>query len=161
MLEIHRQIEADNCLHCGSKLTGRWETLSQGLCRTLVKFYEASNGRPVHLQKDCSFTKTEFNNFQKLKYFQLVTKTETAGVWKLTGIGLEFVKNRLEVFRQVYVFRNEVTSHSEGAVKITEAMKSEPYWLKKEDFIPITTEREPSIPHEVACQANRQGVGAG
>jgi hypothetical protein len=133
------------CGACGSKLAGRWESISKGLCISLIKFYETARVKsPVHLQKDCPLTKTEYANFQKLKYFGLVAKIEDRpGCWLLTRRGEEFVGNRICIPKKVLVFRNSVEDRSEETTSIAKAIGSRPWWLKREDFItppPGTTE---------------------
>lgn len=143
---------SEKCVHCGAKLEGRWERLTPGLCRTLRKFYEAakideqhSTLRTAHLQADCGFTKNEFTNFQKLRYFSLVRKTSKAGIWEMTRLGDEFLLNRLAITKAVYVFRNEVKKQGDEKGTIGELMDEWPYWLKREDYIqpaPATTFQE-------------------
>ncbi len=125
------------CNCCGARLEGRWETLSPGLCRTLVKFYEQIKRFDVdalHLQKDCGFTKNEFNNFQKLRYFGLVEKTETAGVWRITADGEVFAENRKAVPKKVFVFRNRVMEKSIERTLVENIVGEKSYWLKLADF---------------------------
>ncbi len=124
------------CPTCKAKLEGRWESLNAGLCKSLIKFYEvAGDSKSVHLQKDCAFTKTEYNNFSKLKFFSLVTnKGEKAGYWRLTSHGKKFVETSVFAPKKVFVFRNEVKAKSEESISITKALKSRPFWLKREDY---------------------------
>lgn len=133
--------QTEYCPTCNGRTSGRWESISPGLCTVLIKFWQVgtfaprSNLRSAHLLKECGLTTVEINNFQKLKYFDLVTKTSISGVWSMTRLGEEFVLNRLLMPKQVYVFRNTVEKWGVERVCIAEAMKSEPFWLKKEHFV--------------------------
>lgn len=132
-------MEIQKCEHCGGKLTGRWEKLSKGLCRTLVKFWQVSGRgkKPMHLLQECSFTTNEVNNFQKLRYFGLVKKTPVTGFWQITDTGQAFVFDSIGIERAVLVFRNEVVERSTDIVPITAIMRTDPYWLQKPDFTPV------------------------
>jgi hypothetical protein len=134
------------CEHCGAKLNGRWESLSAGLANTLIKFYGvvvAKNRNSVHLQKEVGFTKNEYNNFQKLKYFGLVVPVEEkAGFWLITHRGGLFIHNEMPVNKKVYVFRNRILERSGETIFIKQAVKTDPYWLQKDDFIYGAPEQE-------------------
>ena len=129
------------CEHCGARISGRWERLSKGLCRTLIKFWQTDRGmEPLHLMKECGFTTNEINNFQKLRYFGLVKKTELAGYWQLTDLGKAFVFDSIGVPRSVCVFRNHVVERSDEIAPITALMQTDPYWLQRGDFPPVPIE---------------------
>ena len=135
--------EVKYCEHCGAKLNGRWESLGAGLCNTLVRFYEIvleNKKNDVHLQKDCNFTKNEYNNFQKLHYFGLVAKVDDSdklksGRWLLTHRGATFLKGEQAVDKKVYIFRNRIEGRSEEKVYLKDVIHEQPYWREAEDFV--------------------------
>lgn len=119
-------------------LQGRWESLSAGLCRTLIAFFglvEEHGANDVHLLK-AGLTVNQTNNFQKLRYFGLVAKIEgKPGHWLLTTRGKEFVEGRASVAKKVFVFHNAVQGHSEETIYIADAVTENPYWRKKEHYV--------------------------
>ncbi len=131
-------VKAEYCPCCHTRLNVRQERITPGLCRTLRKFYEvieAKGANNAHLQKDCNFTKSEFCNFSKLRYFGLVEKTSDSGFWYLTQLGQLFVEGKLIVARRVYVRQNRVIDRSLECVSIIEALGEQPYWLQKADYV--------------------------
>lgn len=136
------------CRSCGSSLRGRWERLTPGLCRTLIKFYAgicAKGKNELHL-KELDLSNSEYNNFQKLRYFALAAKIEhRPGWWLLTWKGRGFVRNELRVHQRVYIFQNQIRERSRETVSIAEALRTEPYWLVRDDFLspgPIPARQE-------------------
>lgn len=126
------------CGSCGSVLQGRWESLSAGLCRTLVTFYglvEKSGVNDIQLLQ-AGLTVNQTNNFQKLRYFALVAKIDgKSGHWLLTRLGREFVEGRVKVAKKVFVFHNAVQGHSDETISIADAVAENPYWLTKEHYV--------------------------
>lgn len=128
------------CTACNSVLQGRWETLSPGLCRTLVKIIETvdrTGTNAVHLQQDVDLSKNEFTNAQKLRYFGLIAKVEDrSGHWLVTRRGREFATGVTRLPKKVYVFHNAVEGHSDELIGISDAIGQTPTWLKREDYRP-------------------------
>lgn len=130
----------DCCAWCGASLRRRNESLNQGLGKALVTFYLKTielNRTELHLRDDCIFD-TDIdsnNNFQKLQYFGLCEQAGKAGFWRLTDKALRFLQNGERVSKRVQVFRNKVEKVSDEQVSLTEVLRSEPYWLKREDFV--------------------------
>lgn len=128
------------CTACGSVLQGRWETLSPGLCRTLVKIVAAvdrTGTNAVHLQHDVDLSKNEFANAQKLRYFGLIAKVEDrSGHWLVTSRGRQFATGVISLPKKVYVFHNAVDGHSDERTSISDAIGQTPTWLKREDYRP-------------------------
>lgn len=131
-------LEHERCPTCDAKLTGRWERLTPGLCRTLVKFYEIATARrtnELHLQRDCVLTKNEYTNFYKLRYFGLVSNGSEQGFYKLTPDGERFVRSEIRCVTKVFVFRNEVQEIGDETQRIAEIMAEPPYWEMKDYYV--------------------------
>lgn len=121
------------CEKCGARLDARWERLSPGLVRSLMKFgravWEQQNYK-LHVTKDISdpvnkMTHNEHANFQKLRFHGLIAKDTNEdgervrdGYWILTKRGNMFLKNKLAVPRRVLVNRNKVIGHDPEEVDI-------------------------------------------
>ncbi len=139
-LNFETTVKAEYCSHCHSRLNVRQERITPGLCRTLRKFYEvieAKGENSAHLQKDCNFTKSEYCNFSKLRFFYLVGKTNQSGYWYLTERGRRFIEGETVVARRVYVQSGRVIDRSDESVNIKEAMGEMPYWLQKADYVSV------------------------
>lgn len=128
------------CTTCGSRLNGRWERLTPGLCRTLIKFYTAvceKRLNEVHLQSECDLTKSEYNNFQKLRYFALVAKiADKPGHWLITRRGRDFLRESKKIPGKVLIFQNHIQDRGSDLVSIADVLRTEErYWLMHDDFL--------------------------
>ncbi len=127
------------CPCCNSEVVVRKESLSKGLVDTLVKFYlecRLYGTRELHLQDETDLTKNQYNNFQKLQYFELVEKTEKSGVWRITRAGIDFIETGKLIAKNAYVFRNKVIETTGALVGLTDYKKyiPEEYWNKIEKY---------------------------
>ncbi len=93
--------------------------LTPGLVKTLVKFYKACcAGNNEVNPATIGLSTTEYNNFQKLRYFGLVAKVKVAGIhkkgyWLTTHRGAEFLKNRISLPKYVYTRNNHLVDLEE------------------------------------------------
>lgn len=69
----------------------------------------------------------KYNNFQKLRYFGLITKSENKGFWTLTHRGSEFIKGKIKVQEGVVTFRNKIIDHYGEEVNVVDVWKNNPY----------------------------------
>ena len=134
------------CPHCGANMIIHGHRISKGLSKTLLKFKESvikHDRNMIHIKDEVSFTKSEFTNFQKLRYHGLVakyldpiTKKHIAGYWLLTKRGNLFCKNMISLPVIVYTFRNKIVQKHEEKTNIMGIMQDDylPYWDEKEDF---------------------------
>jgi hypothetical protein len=133
-----QNLTIETCTSCGAKLNGRWERLTPGIVRSLIKMWHvvyATNENRVHLQRQCDFTKNEYNNFQKLRYFGLVAKTGTAGCWLITRRGGHFIHGSETVNARLLIFRNHIKDRSKDRVNIYDVLKQPvPTWPRREDY---------------------------
>ena len=137
--------KAKKCPLCGASMKMYWQPISRGLAVSLVEFRKKAiiQNNKVHIKNDIDFTKTEFNNFQKLRYHGLVakwvnktTKQHEGGYWLLTRRGNLFCKNQLEVPKKVKTFRNKIWDKSDEMVYLSDILKNEnmPYWKSIENL---------------------------
>jgi hypothetical protein len=134
---------AKTCPCCGASLKMFWHTLTPGLVRVLIKFHEVvrtANRNDVEPSKEMQLSKSEYNNFQKLRFHALVAKVKkggrhTTGHWLLTQRGREFLYGRASVPARVKTFRNQVIEHDTNLVTIRDIMQSGlPQFEQIEDF---------------------------
>lgn len=134
------------CPYCGASLVMRWERLSKGLVKTLIKFrkevVEKNKFNRVHPRKDMNLGVTEYANFQKLRYHGLVAHvrkpdgTEDSGYWLLTRRGNLFCKNQITISEKVLVFRNKIEARGTVLTNLEKVLKNNdvPFWDEKDDF---------------------------
>lgn len=124
--------EKSKCPHCGAKMEGRWERLTPGLVKVLVKFKQEVINRQRNLinpNKLANLTHTEKANFQKLRFHALVAKVRVegehpAGMWLLTRRGSQFLLGQISVPRRVFVFRNDVKEHDTDLAFVGQILRS-------------------------------------
>lgn len=141
VLQTNRKQYDDNCFACGHKITERKESLSKGLCNTLLKFYRATvnaDNKTLHIRKHTVngvryFETAETTNFQKAQYFGLARPALLKGRWQLTDSGIDFVNNRKAIPKHVFVKNNQIVGESKEKVRISE-ITDIPYWLERENY---------------------------
>lgn len=144
-METNNETHTHTCPHCGASMSKYWHRLSKGLVITLIEFKQAvlqKRENKIHVPKDVSLTKNQYNNFQKLRYHALVAKARTAsgahesGFWVLTRRGNQFLNGEIAIPEKVQTFRNKITDKSEKRVLISEVLKGEQkVWDEKPDFL--------------------------
>lgn len=131
--------EHKRCPYCDASMKKHWHRLSKGLVNTLIKFKKKVielQQNKVHIKDQCNYSKVEFANFQKLRYFGLVAKwvnsdnEHEGGYWLLTKRGNQFLKSEIAIPLRVLTFRNKIHKRSEELYKISDvlAVSDLPYW---------------------------------
>lgn len=103
------------CPHCGASMNEHLHALSKGIVAGLVALIGAggeANLRTLHL------TRNQWDNFQKLRYWDLVEQVAVdgvrqRGVWKVTKNGRAFARGAIAVQRRAWTYRG-VTQRFEG-----------------------------------------------
>ena len=125
-------IEQETCECCGQKVrTPNTHNLTKGLVDSLIMFanqLEKTGKNRLHLLKETGWNTNRINNFQKLRYFGLVAKSEENGEWVLTTRGKDFLNGDYRSPVQVATFNNRTIDHSSEEVSFKDAKKSEVYW---------------------------------
>lgn len=97
------------CGSCGAKLVEYKHSLSKGLARGLYKIAIAGGG-PVNLN-DLKMTLPQQTNFQKLRYWGLVQKSDPSnlkgGEWVLTHKGHDFINGKISIQKFVWTYRGK------------------------------------------------------
>lgn len=100
--------EVERCPHCNAKIVEYKHGLSKVLVRSLVKV--AKRGAGAHRISEF-LSKSEYTNFSKLQYWGLAEKAdggERGGVWKVTQLGLEFIKGHIQLRQYAWSYRGEL-----------------------------------------------------
>ena len=118
------------CPHCHQAIMKNAQIFSKALGEILLTAackYPANT--PFHLQRDLTLTKSQYNNFQKLRYWGLVKKSydgdgkRLGGFWELTGLAGAFINGK-PIRKTKWTFNNEVVSASEEMIYLDEAVGS-------------------------------------
>jgi hypothetical protein len=105
------------CKLCGAKTVEYSHNINKGLCNAIVKLYNAGGMAQL---SNISLTKSEYCNFQKLKYWGLVDKITNiekrgkGGEWMITKSGKDFVMGQCAIPEKAITYRGETIRH-EGA----------------------------------------------
>lgn len=89
-------------------------TLNKGMLQALIKISDFKI--PVNL-KDLDLTFNQRDNFQKLRYWNLVRKSYNAegkrigGHWEITELGLRFVNGEISMPQSAITYRGEVVEY--------------------------------------------------
>lgn len=119
------------CPHCNAKMVEYKHSLNKNVVACLWKFLE-EGGLMAFKDIHQSFTFNQASNFQKLKYWGLVEKVEDeegtrlGGMWAITTLGKNFLKNKTSVFKWVWTYRNKVVKYGGDQLFITD-LGYEPY----------------------------------
>lgn len=85
-------------------------TLNKGLARCLFKLNRKSNSDFVEI-RTIGLTTSEWTNFQKLRYWNLIEKkieddTGKGGYWRISEIGIRFLTGKIQLPKSVIMYRN-------------------------------------------------------
>ena len=99
---------AKQCSNCGHRITAYSHHLNKPLVSALAQMVERYQDlrRCLNLQKDLNLTKNQYNNFQKLQYWNLVKRTEQG--WYPTALGIEFTLGQKKIYDKVATFGKEI-----------------------------------------------------
>ena len=117
------KIEKKLCPHCNATMVEYSHTLSKGLMRAIWKIY-VSGGGPINL-KDVKppLTRNEWDNFQKLRYWDIVEQVSVngktkKGIWGITNKGKAFVTGHLAIPSKVWTYRGQFLKYEGSPVLI-------------------------------------------
>jgi hypothetical protein len=95
------------CNECGAKVVEYKHGLSKGLLRGLFRLAQAGGG-PINI-RTIGLTVDQLTNFQKLKYWNLVVKSNPkstkGGDWHITDVGWAFLRGQITLSKYVWSFR--------------------------------------------------------
>jgi hypothetical protein len=101
--------EGGLCPTCGAKMVEYRHHLNEPMIVALAKLRRA--GSPVNL-KTLDLTRNQWDNFQKLRYFDLVRQVAVdgkrkRGVWEITPSGDAFLDGRALCYSSAWTYRGE------------------------------------------------------
>jgi hypothetical protein len=91
------------CPHCDAKMVEYRHTFNKGLAHGLYELWAAGGG-PISLSR-LRLTRVQWTNFQKLRYWDLVSRTRQDGEWTITTQGVQFVTQSTPITKWVWTYR--------------------------------------------------------
>ncbi|HKS27793.1 MAG TPA: hypothetical protein VJS44_08235 [Pyrinomonadaceae bacterium] len=117
------------CSECGAKVREYRQHLSKPLVAGLVALYRVGGESKLEA---LNLTLSQSNNFQKLRYWELVEKGKS-GVWTITRKGLAFVEGRALIQKVVRTFRGKREAYEGPYVSIGDL--SEIRYRQRGDYV--------------------------
>ncbi len=114
------------CEYCGASLNEHKHSLSKALVQGLIKLSETEN--PINI-KELNLTRNQWDNFQKLRYWDLVSKHQTpegkrvGGTWFITDRGTRFLNGNLAVSKSVWTYRGERVRFEGDGIEVTDVIE--------------------------------------
>jgi hypothetical protein len=118
------------CPHCDAKMVEYRHVFNKGLAHGLYELFFAGGG-PVSL-RSLRITRTQWTNFQKLRYWGLANRTRVDGEWILTDKGHTFITQGTAIQKWVWTYRGE-TVRFDGDTCFFKSVH-EPMYQKKADY---------------------------
>ncbi len=107
---MHDDSTIKTCADCGAKKVKYRHHLNKGLMDGLYKVYRFSNcGSDLVILGNIGLTRSQVDNFQKLKYWGLVW-SPSRGFWQITTLGKDFIELGLGLSSVAITYRGVVTS---------------------------------------------------
>ena len=137
------------CPHCHQAIMQNTQVFSRALGDILMTAACAFPAeRPFHLQHDLTLTKSQYTNFNKLRYWGLVKKSYNAdgarlgGYWELTSL-VRYVINGKALPKWKRTFNNKVVEVSDELTTLDQAVGSyeiPEQWAEKARPMPNLTQ---------------------
>lgn len=116
----------EHCPTCNQPIMKHRHTFSKALAEILLIAAKSYNvGQPFHL-KELDLTSNQYNNFQKLKYWELAAKhfvkgKRIGGYWVLTFKAKRLIQGFIKIPRYITTFNNEFVSQSIEQISMEDA----------------------------------------
>lgn len=130
----HRLVAGEqfDCPCCGRYAQLYKRRLHTSICLQLVKLYKLGGAdQYVHASKLIPRGVTGTGDFTKAKYWSLIEEFsdpantgKSSGLWALTSVGVEFVRNEIGVAEWALVYDDKVLRYEGNPITISEAVKN-------------------------------------
>jgi hypothetical protein len=143
-MEENRGLMSANCDACGAKTVKYKFSLNRQIVDVLVDMYEEYGTHSACEIAQLGMSTSQWTNFQKLRYWGLIEKVKVdgvlkGGIWAVTDLGEQFVKNEVPLQKFVYMYRNEIDSY-DGEMVYEAQIRDKKFKIKPEyvaDAIPM------------------------
>lgn len=99
----------ETCECCGTVLTAYTQPFNKSMANALIALVEAYDRlrRPINLGNDLNLTHSQQCNLPKLRYYGLIQLIKK-GEWIPTGLGVEFCKERAQIYFPAATLGNRI-----------------------------------------------------
>jgi|TARA_Y100000310_G_scaffold270565_1_gene284485 hypothetical protein len=137
------------CNHCGHKKTAYTANINKPLLEAFIKFvqryYELKRSLKI---SEIRLTNSQYNNFQKLKYFGIIDQAGTQG-WYLTEFGAKFYKGEAYILSPVAHIDGKALSADHPAWRTSGMVRKQ---IKIYDILPYHYKQRSEFAAEKAQQ---------
>lgn len=129
-----------HCDHCGASMVEYRHRLNKTLIEGLEALQEFGGSANL---KQLDLDRNQWDNFQKLRYWDLVKKSyneenkRVGGTWEVTSTGNDFLLGKLSVFSTVVTYRGERTSFEGKSVSYSSV--SDTGYKQKPEYVEDST----------------------
>ena len=132
------------CPHCDAKMVEYKHGLSKGLARSLYRISQHLDSNNEYHIAECSLTYSQRENSRKLKHWKIIEKLgdkdSKGGRWRVTDVGMEFLKGHIMLRKYVWTYRDEFVRFAGDRVYITELTDG---WKYRPDYVRESVPRGP------------------
>lgn len=115
---------AKRCPHCDAKMVEYKHGLSKGLARSLYRIAQNLGADNTFHIAECDLTYSQRENSRKLQYWAIIEKLgdkdSKGGRWRLTRIGLEFIRADISLRKFAWTYRGELVRFEGQHLYITD-----------------------------------------
>lgn len=122
----------EKCPVCGAASRVYGHHLNKGLGQALTTFFEVYGREPGNPAK-IGLTSVQIANWQKLKYWGLVTQLHDHGRWQITSKAIEFLCDKSVLPDKVWTYRGRVVAPL-TTTKMVSIYKLVPGYQHREDY---------------------------
>ena len=147
-------MKKERCSICGQVTMKHRHVFNAGLAQAFLKAADKfALGQSFHLQHDLELTKSEYANFQKLRYWGLIDKAyatgkRKGGYWTLTQYAEKFIQGECAVVKWVYTFNNKAVDWSEEKVflkSVIGGFEIPQAWAKRAEPVRFSNQKQMSF----------------
>jgi hypothetical protein len=114
--------ESRICETCGAKIVMYKHSLSRGIVSGLIQLLDKSPNKPINIKR-LHLSRNQWDNFQKLRYWDLVKQVmvdgkRKKGVWQITERGKAFLFGEISVSKSVWTYHGEFKKYDGKDIKI-------------------------------------------
>lgn len=132
--EFEPTLEMKYCPTCGQACQMHRHSMTENMAVILIMFAHHVDYRkykPLNL-REIPYGKAQWNNFQKLQYWNLVGQYDGAGQWVLHKKGLDFIEGRQKIKKWAITYLGETKEFEGDWITIMDVMDDP--WRWREDY---------------------------
>jgi len=119
------------CESCGATMIEYNHSINVGMYNAVVTIYSRNKQLPTKISD--LLNHNQICNFQKLKYWGLVTKSDKSGFWSITDRCVRFLNGTIKIPAKITTYRGKVVFVDRS--KYVTAKDLSFVWRKREDYL--------------------------